>query len=446
MCVIDDMAQQRSFLEKIVYQILDLVRLRSSEAEVLITKTTGITVSTRYGKLENVEFNSNATLNINLFYKKRRGSAFSNDLSEKSIINVVDEAVNIANYTSSDLYAGIADKELLAFNVIDLDLFHPISLTTQLGMKLASQSEQTALKYDKRIISTEGGRFNSYFTTRVVGNSHGMLQSYHSSQYSLFCSVIATSNEVMEQNYAYTLSRSFDNLRSPIWVGTECARRTLKRLNAKKIGTIKCPVVFCSEVAVTLFNHLAQAIHGNNIYRKSTFLLNDLGKKIFPSWISIQECPHILQGLGSAPFDSEGVKTIDRTIIQDGILNYWILNSYSARKIGFKNTGHADGIYNWYVNHHDISFTELITNMHRGVVITDVMGQGVNILTGDYSRGISGFWVENGIIQYPIHEITVAGNLREMFQNIESISNDIETRSNIHCGSVLISSMKVAGI
>lgn len=446
MHVINDVTQQRNFLENIVHQILDLVHLRSNETEVSITKTTGITVSTQYGKLENVEFNNNGTLNITVFNKKRKGSAFSNDLSEKAINNTIDAAINIANYTSVDPYAGIAEKELLAFNSIDLDLFHPISLDTQLGINLASQAEQIALKYDKRIVRTEGGRFNSYFTTKVFGNSHGMLQSYHSSQHSLCCSVIAINNDIMEQNYAYTLNRSFNDLHSPEWVGTECARRTLERLNAKKIATMECPVIFSSEVATTLFNHLAQVIHGNNVCRESTFLLNDLGKKIFPSWISVKECPHILKGLGSAPFDSEGVQTMDRTIIKDGILNHWILNSYSARKMGLKNTGHADGIYNWYISYNDINLTTLIKNMYRGIIVTDVMGQGVNIITGDYSRGVSGFWVENGIIQYPIHEITIAGNLKEMFQNIESISNDIETRSNIRCGSVLITSMKIAGI
>lgn len=446
MYVIDDMIQQRNFLEKIVYRILDLVRLRSDEAEVSIIKTTGITVSSRYSKLENVEFHSNAALSITVFCEKRKGSAFLNDLHEKSIMNAIDAAIGIAHYTSPDTYSGIADKKLLAFNAINLNLFHPINLNTQLGLQLSSQAEQYALKYDKRVVRTEGGKFNGYFTTKVFGNSHGMLQSYHSSQYSLLCSVIATNNDIMEQNYAYTLSRSFDSLRSPQWVGTECAKRVLKRLNAKKINTMTCPVIFHAEVATTLFNHLARAIYGDNIYRKSTFLLNKLGKKIFPSWLSIQERPHVCQGLGSAPFDDEGVQTMDRMIIQDGILNHWILNSYSARKIGLISTGHAGGIYNWYISHNKINFEKLVQEMYRGIIVTDLMGQGVNIITGDYSRGISGFWVENGAIQYPIHEITVAGNLQEIFENFISISNDIETRSNIRCGSVLISSMKIAGI
>lgn len=446
MQVVNDMIKQRSFLEKIVYKILDLVRLRSDEAEISITKTTGITVSTRYNKLENVEFHSNKVLNITVFCKKRKGNAISNDLSEKSITNAINIALDIANYTSPDIYSGIAEKELLAFNIADLDLFHPISLNTELGIKLATQSEQSALNYDKHIVSTEGGKFYGYFTTKVFGNSHGMLQSYHSSQYSLCCSVIAKNNDIMEQNYAYTLGRSFDDLRSPEWVGIECAKRTLERLNAQKIKTITCPVIFNAEVATTLFNHLAQSICGDNVYRKSTFLLNDIEKKIFPNWISIKECPHILKGLGSAPFDSEGVQTMDRMIVKNGILNNWILNSYSARKIGLINTGNADGIYNWCISYNDISFEKLIQTMYRGVIITDIMGQGVNIITGDYSRGISGFWVENGVIQHPIHEITVAGNLRKMFQNIIAISNDIEMRSNIRCGSVLISSMKIAGI
>ncbi|WP_159714281.1 metalloprotease PmbA [Blochmannia endosymbiont of Camponotus nipponensis] len=442
---IHHMMQQRNFLENIVNQALQLAHAYSNEVAVSVIKTTGIIVSTRYGKLENVEFNDHGALDITILRKKRKGNAFSNDLHERAIIRTVEAAADIASYTSPDPYAGIADKELLAFDAMNLDLFHPINLDTKIGVTLASTAEQTALQYDKRIISTEGGRFNSHFTTRVFGNSHGMLQSYTSSQYSLSCSVVAASNDIMEQNYAYTLSRTFHDLHSPKWVGQECARRVLDHLNPKKIKTMESPVLFSAEVATSLFHHLANAIHGDNVCHKSTFLLNDLNKKIFPSWVSIKERPHILKGLGSAPFDSEGVSTLNRTIIEDGILNGWILNSYSARKIGLKSTGHADGIYNWYISHKDLSFMELIRNMHRGLIVTSIMGQGINITTGDYSRGVSGFWVENGIIQYPVNEIAIAGNLKEMFCNIDSIGCDIETRGHIHCGSVLISSMQIAG-
>ncbi|URJ23511.1 metalloprotease PmbA [Blochmannia endosymbiont of Camponotus sp. C-003] len=446
MNIIDDVIQQRNFLENIVYQTLNLAHAYSKEVEVSVIKTTGITVSTRYGKLENVEFNNRGVLGITIFRQQKKGTAFSNDLNEKTINRTVETAADIASYTSSDPHSGIADKELLAFNPMNLDLFHPISLDTKLGMDLASTAEKTALQYDKRIIYTEGGRFSSYFTTKVFGNSHGMLQSYSSSQHSLCCGVIAASNDIMEQNYAYTLSRSFNDLRSPEWVGQECAQRALQHLNPKKLKTMESPVLFSAEVATSLFHHLASAIHGDNVCRKSTFLLNDLKKKIFPSWISIDERPHVLKGLGSAPFDSEGVHTLNRSIVEDGILKNWILNSYSARKIGLKNTGHADGIYNWYISHQNLSFIELIKNMQRGLIVTNIMGQGINITTGDYSRGVAGFWVENGDIQYPVNEVTIAGNLKDMFYNIDSIGHDIETRSHIHCGSVLISSMKIAGI
>ncbi|URJ26475.1 metalloprotease PmbA [Blochmannia endosymbiont of Camponotus modoc] len=443
---IDDVIQQRNFLENIVNHTLSLAHAYSNEVEVSVVKTTGITVSTRYGKLENVEFNNRGILDITIFRQQRKGNALSNDLNKKTINRTVEAAADIASYTSPDPYAGIADKELLAFNSMNLDLFHPISLDTKLGVTLASTAEETALKYDKRIIYTEGGRFSSYFTTKVFGNSHGMLQSYTSSQHSLCCGVIAASNDIMEQNYAYTLSRSFDDLRSPEWVGQECAQRALNHLNPKKLKTMESPVLFSAEVATSLFHHLASAIHGDNVFRKSTFLLNDLKKKIFPSWISIKERPHVLKGLGSAPFDSEGVQTLNRTIVEDGILNSWILNSYSARKMGLKNTGHADGIYNWYISYQNLSFVELIKNMRRGLVVTNIMGQGINITTGDYSRGVAGFWVENGNIQYPVNEIAIAGNLKDMFYNIDAIGHDIETRNHIHCGSVLISSMKIAGI
>ncbi|URJ30828.1 metalloprotease PmbA [Candidatus Blochmannia vicinus (nom. nud.)] len=445
MDMMNDIIKQRSFLENVVNQALNIAHAYSKEVEVSVIKTTGITVSTRYEKLENVEFNSHNILDITMFRQKRKGTALSNDLHEKSIIRTIESAANIACYTSPDPYSGIADKELLAFNSMNLDLFHPINLDTKLGADLASTAEQTALNYDKRIISTEGSRFNSHFTTKVFGNSHGMLQSYTSSQHSLCCSVVASSNGIMEQNYAYTLSRSFNDLRSAEWVGQECAQRTLDHLNAKKIKTTESPVLFSAEIATSLFNHLAEAICGNNVYQKSTFLLNYLKKKIFPSWISIKEHPHILKGLGSAPFDSEGVQTLDRTIVENGVLNSWILNSYSARRIGLKTTGHADGIYNWYVSYKNLSFIELIKNMHRGLIVTSIMGQGINVITGNYSRGVSGFWVENGSIQYPVNEITIAGNLKEMFYNIVAIGCDTETRGHIHCGSVLISSMKIAG-
>ncbi|CAD83369.1 PmbA protein; putative modulatory Zn-dependent protease [Candidatus Blochmanniella floridana] len=441
-----DIDKRSAFLEKIVYQALELTRKYSQESEVSIIKTTGITVNTLGERIENAEFNDNEVLKVIVFLNKKKGVAFSNNLNMQAVVDTINAAVNIASYTSKDKCSGISDQELLSFDPIYLDLLHPIKLDINFGIKLASQAEKIALQYDKRIICTEGSRFNSYVTTKVFGNSHGMLSSYSSSQHALYCSVIAERDGIMQQNYAYTLNRVFNKLNTPEWVGQESARRAIARLGSKKIKTMKSKVLFASEIATSLFQHLSSAIQGNNVYRKSTFLLHQLGKKIFPSWISIKELPHVSRELGSAPFDNEGVKTSNKLIIKNGVLNSWLLDTYSARKINFKNTGNSGGIYNWYVSCHNISFYELIEDMQRGLIVTDLMGQGVNIVTGHYSRGICGFWVENGEIQYPVNEVAISGNLMEMFSNIVAISNDIETRTNIRCGSVLIDSMQIAGI
>ncbi|RLR17709.1 metalloprotease PmbA [Sodalis-like symbiont of Bactericera trigonica] len=438
-------AQQRTLLENAVAQALELARAGSDGAEVAVTKTTGISISTRHGEVENVEFNSDGALGITVYYQQRKGSASSTDLSQDAIARTVAAALEIARYTSPDPASGPAEKTLLAFEAQDLDLFHPTELDAERGIAMAAEAEQTALKSDKRITHTEVGSFNSHFSTRAFGNSHGMLQSYSSSRHSLSCSVIAESGGDMERNYAYTLGRAFDDLHSPQWVGEECVRRTLAHLNPRKLPTMEAPVLFAADVATGLFGHLVGAISGGNVYRKSTFLLDSLGKAILPDWLSIQERPHLRKGLASSPFDSEGVRTSDRAIVQDGVLNTWLLGSYAARKLGLKSTGHAGGIHNWRISHQAIDFAGLLKQMGRGLVVTELMGQGVSAITGDYSRGAAGFWVKNGEIQYPVSEITIAGNLKEMLRNIVSIGSDTETRSNIQCGSVLLSAMKIAG-
>ena len=257
--------------------------------------------------------------------------------------------------------------------------------------------------------------------------------------------LIAEENGDMERDYAYTIGRAMSDLQTPEWVGADCARRTLSRLSPRKLSTMKAPVIFANEVATGLFGHLVGAIAGGSVYRKSTFLLDSLGKQILPDWLTIEEHPHLLKGLASTPFDSEGVRTERRDIIKDGILTQWLLTSYSARKLGLKSTGHAGGIHNWRIAGQGLSFEQMLKEMGTGLVVTELMGQGVSAITGDYSRGAAGFWVENGEIQYPVSEITIAGNLKDMWRNIVTVGNDIETRSNIQCGSVLLPEMKIAG-
>lgn len=445
MNVSTQVAEQRKVLEQAIAQALELAKASTDSAEVAVSKTTGIGVSTRYGEVENVEFNSDGALGITVYHQNRKGSASSTDLSPDAIKRTVQAAIDIARYTSPDPFAGPADADLLAYDAPDLDLYHPWEIDADRAIELAAQAEQAALRADKRIVNTEGGSFNSHVGIKVFGNSHGMLQSYCSSRHSLSSSVIAEQDGNMERDYAYTIGRAFEDLQSPEWVGAACARRTLSRLAPRKLSTMKAPVIFAAEVATGLFGHLVGAISGSSVYRKSTFLLDSMGQQILPEWLTINEQPHLLKGLASTPFDSEGVRTQARDIIKDGVLQTWLMTSYSARKLGLKSTGHAGGIHNWRIAGQGHSFDDLLKQMGTGLVVTELMGQGVSAITGDYSRGAAGFWVENGEIQYPVSEITIAGNLRDMWRNMVTVGDDIETRSNIQCGSVLLPEMKIAG-
>ncbi|MEI2603058.1 metalloprotease PmbA [Erwinia aphidicola] len=445
MKLLTQVAEQRKILEQAVSTALELAKVSSDGAEVAVTKTTGISVSTRYGEVENVEFNSDGALGITVYYQNRKGSASSTDLSPEAIKRTVQAALDIARFTSPDPFAGVADRELLAFDAPDLDLFHPTEIDADRAIELAARAEQAALQADSRITNTEGGSFNSHVGIKVFGNSHGMLQGYCSSRHSLSSCVIAEANGDMERDYAYTIGRAMEDLKSPESVGEECARRTLSRLSPRKLSTMKAPVLFAAEVATGLFGHLVGAISGGSVYRKSTFLLDSLGQQILPEWLTIEEHPHLLKGLASTPFDSEGVRTERRDIIKEGVLQNWLMTSYSARKLGLQSTGHAGGIHNWRIAGQGHSFDDLLKQLGTGLVVTELMGQAVSALTGDYSRGASGFWVENGVIQYPVSEITIAGNLKDMWRNMVTIGSDIETRSNIQCGSILLPEMKIAG-
>ncbi|HGJ5866686.1 metalloprotease PmbA [Arsenophonus nasoniae] len=445
MSLTEQVLLQRKQLEETVEYALSYAKERCDAAEVAINKSTGISVSTRFGETENIEFNSDGALGITVYHKQRTGSASSTNLHPEAIKRTVQAAINIAQYTSEDPFAGLADAELLTYQSPDLKLFYPFDIDAEKAIQLASQAETSALNADKRIKNTEGGSFNSHYGIRVYGNTHGMLQSYCSSRHSMSSCVIAQADGGMERDYAYTIARRLEDLQSPQWVGQEAARRTVARLSPHKLSTMKTPVIFAAEVATGLFGHLVGAISGTNIYRRSSFLLDSLGKQIFPAWLTIQENPHRIGGLASSPFDSEGVNTIQRNIIEQGILQTWLLTTYSARKLGLRSTGHAGGIHNWHIAGQGLDFAALLKEMGTGLVVTELMGQGVSSVTGDYSRGAAGFWVENGVIQYPVSEITIAGNLKQMWANIVTIGNDIETRSNIQCGSVLLSEMHVAG-
>lgn len=415
-------------------------------AEVGVTKSGGLSVSTRLQEIENVEFNNDGALGISVYIGQQKGNASTSDLTPEAIKNTVEAALAIAKYTSPDECAGLADKELMAFNAPDLDLYHAAEIDVDKAVQLALDTEKAALEHDDRIVNSEGASFNAHTGVRVYGNSHGMLQSYLSSRYSLSCSVIAEHQEQLERDYEYTVARNINQLAPPHWVGENAAQKAIARLQPQKLATQEAPVIFLNDVATSLISHLAAAISGGSLYRKASFLLDHLGKQVLPDWFEIAERPHLIGQLASTPFDSEGVRTQDMEIIRNGILQTYLLTSYSGRKLGMQSTGHAGGIHNWLVKPNSSEkLTALLRQMNRGLLVTEVMGQGVNLVTGDYSRGAAGFWVENGEIQYPVAEITIAGQLPDMLRNIVAVADDIEHRSNIQTGSILLEKMKISG-
>ena len=437
---------QEQTLRDAVSFAIETAQKAGATAEVGVTNVSGLSVSTRLQEIENVEFTNDGALGISVYLGQQKGNASTSDLSEEAIKNTVEAALAIAKYTSPDDCTGLADKELMAFEAPDLELYHGASVDVEQATKLALEAEKAALEYDAKIVNSNGASFNSHTGVRVYGNTHGMLQSYLSSRYSLSCSVIGGELDQLENDYEYTVSREFDALSSADWVGQNCAKKVIARLNPQKLTTREVPVIFLNDVATGLISHLTGAISGGSLYRKSSFLLDHLGKQVLPDWFQISERPHLLRRLASTPFDSEGVRTQDLEIIQDGVLQTYLLTSYSGRKMGMQSTGHAGGIHNWLVKPNLTGgLTALLRQMGTGLLVTDVMGQGVNIVTGDYSRGAAGFWVENGEIQYPVAEITIAGQLQDMLKNIVAVADDVEHRSNIQTGSILLDKMKISG-
>ena len=438
-------AQEQELRQAVSFAV-ELATKSGASAEVAVTKVSGLSVSTRLQEIENVEFTNDGALGISVYMGQQKGNASTSDLSEGAIRNAVEAALAIAKYTSPDDCTGLADKDLMAFDASDLELYHAADVDVDKATELALQAEKAALEADERIINSNGASFNSHTGVKVYGNSHGMLQSYLSSRYSLSCSVIGGVEDALENDYEYTISREFDKLQSPIWVGENCAKKVVSRLNPQKLSTREVPVIFLNDVATGLISHFAAAISGGSLYRKSSFLLEHLGKQVLPDWFNISERPHLLRRLASTPFDSEGVRTQDREIVEGGILQTYLVTSYSGKKLGMPSTGHAGGIHNWLVKPNLAGgLTALLRQMGTGLLVTDVMGQGVNIVTGDYSRGASGFWVENGEIQYPVAEITIAGQLQDMLKNMVAVADDIEHRSNIQTGSILLDKMKISG-
>ncbi len=440
------MQQQLSEIQNIVEDALGLAKQKgATQAEASMSKVEGIAVSSRLKEVETVEFTNDGGLGITVYHGKKKGSASTADLSPQALKLTVEKAIEIAKHTSEDDCSGLADKELMAFDFPDLDLYHPTELDTELAIQQVIAAESAALDFDPRVTNSDGASYNANIGTKVYGNSHGFCAGYHSSRYSLSCVMIGEQDGDMQRDYAYGVNRKLQLLASPEQIGRDASQATIDRLGARKVKTCKAPVLFHREIASGLFGHFINAISGGSLYRQSSFLLDKLGEQVLPDWFEVSERPHILAGLASSPFDHEGVVTLDKEIVTDGVLNQYLLTSYSARKLGMKTTGHAGGIHNWLIKNTGESDQAMLQKLGTGLLVTELMGQGVNIVTGDYSRGAAGFWVENGVIQYPVHEITIAGNLSDMLKNIVAIGAEPETRGSIQTGSVLIEGMQIAG-
>ncbi len=421
-------------------------KLGATDAEVSVSSGSGITLTTRLGDIESLEHQSDQTLTVNIFVGERKGASSTTDLSETALLKIVDSANTIANVTSEDSCNGIPEKELFTSDLPNLDLYHPWELTTKDAYKFTNECESSA-RENKSISNSEGSTISSYQQTRSLVNTNGFSAQYKSSIHSLTCSVIASDKGNMQRDYWFTTHRDPKLLNKFSVVGKVAADRAARRLNSRKIKTCRVPVLFDSLIAKSIFSSFVSAITGSAIYKRTSFLTDALEKQIFPDFLTITEKPHIKKALGSAPFDAEGVATSERELVMSGVLHGYILDCYSARRLNMQTTANSGGIHNLIIQSKENCSTteEIIKNMKRGLFVTELIGHGVNLVTGDYSRGASGYWVENGEIQHPVEEITVAGNLESMFKNIIVVSSDADERSRIISGAVLIDDLMVAG-
>lgn len=417
----------------------------ASAAEAGLNVESGLSVTVRMGDVETIEHNRDKALGITVYFGNRKGSASTSDFSLKAVKETVKAACDIARYTEDDPYAGLPDEKLMAKDIEDLELYHPWEVTAEAAVDLAKKCEDAARAEDKRITNSEGGSVSSHTGIRLYGNTHGFLNGYSTSRHSMSCTVIAGQDDAMQRDYWYSVNRDASKLESVTDIGIKAAQRTVNRLNARSMPTCQVPVIFKAEVAKGLISHLISAVRGGAQYRKATFLLDHLGKEIFPDRIRLDERPHIKGALGSAPYDNEGVITAAHDLVTDGVLQNYVLDSYSARRLNMQSTGNAGGVHNLYINDDDISLDEMVKEMGKGLLITEVMGQGVNTVTGDYSRGASGFWIENGEIQYPVEEFTLASRLQDMFMGLQRVGNDLDVRGGVITGSWLVDNMTVAG-
>jgi PmbA protein len=417
----------------------------ATDAEATVSFGKALSTTVRLGEVETLEFHRNRGLAVTVYFGHCSGSASTSDWQADALRDTVQAACAIARHTSADPCAGLADPARLAREIPDLDLEHPWELSAEEAILIAKGCEAAALGYDKRIRNSEGGSLSSHRGEVFYANSNGFSGGYATSRHSLSCSVIAQDDGGMQRDYWYTVARNPLDLEPAEAVGRQAAVRALGRLASRRLSTRQAAVLFTPEMARSLIGHFVAAIRGGALYRKASFLVDCLGKQIFPSHLTFREEPHLVRGLGSAPFDNEGVATVPRDLVRDGVLKGYVLDSYSARRLGMETTGNAGGVHNVIVGSDSLGFEALLRRLDTGLMVTHLMGQGINLVTGDYSRGAAGFWVEGGEIQYPVEEITIAGNLAQMFRGIVAIANDVDARGNIRCGSVLLECLTVAG-
>ncbi|HKC15790.1 MAG TPA: metalloprotease PmbA [Steroidobacteraceae bacterium] len=435
-------------LQQVVSNALAQARAAgASAADADASVQQGLTVTVRMGEVDTIEHHRDRGMAVTVYFGYRKGSASTADLRPEAVSQTVAKACTIARYTASDDCAGLADAEGMAQVFPDLDLDHPWEIDAEQAVELARECEAAGLAVDERLTNSEGASLATHRGVRVYGNTHGFLAGCPSTSHSLSCALLAQSGTDMQRDYWYSVARHQGELQPGPELGRRAAERALARLGAQRLGTRRAAVLFSPQMARGLYGHFISAIRGASQYRRASFLLDAAGEQVFPSFLQMQERPYLPRALASGAYDAEGVATRDRELVHDGVVDGYVLGSYSARKLGLKTTGNAGGVHNLLVGAPAAStdFAGLLRQMGSGLYVTEMMGQGVNGVTGDYSRGASGFWVENGAIAYPVHEITIAGNLREMYRGIVALGTDVDTQGATRCGSVLVEGMTIAG-
>ena len=442
----DDSQQRLDRLAEISQRLLARARaLGASQAEVSCSAERGLNVSVRMGEVETVESSNDRGIAVTVYFGKRKGSASTADLHESSLEATVEQACAIARHTEDDEAAGLADPELMAREFPDLDTWYPWRLDADEAVELALACEAAGREADPRVANSDGASFGSGESLAVYANSHGFIGRERETQHSLGLALIAGHGEAMQRDGWYSIGLARQDLESPAAIGRRAAERAVSRLDPRSVATGEYPVLFSAEVARSLVGHLLGAVSGGALYRKASFLLDSVGTRLFPEWLSIHERPLLPHGLRSAAFDADGVATRDNPLVVDGVLRRYVLGSYSARKLGLQTTGNAGGVHNLEVSANAGTLQDMLRGMGRGLLVTELMGQGVNPVTGDYSRGAAGFWVEDGQIAFPVDELTIAGNLRTMFAAVEAVGSEVDPRSHIRTGPILVGKMTVAG-